>query len=100
MSSEPGKIFAFVNDVGPGQPEVLAQGSPFEATVDVVVGGVGGTSGSFTLQTAVRTFVGPPTESDTGFTYTEMVKAAYKNFLDGTADISDTKDFGGPQRLH
>jgi hypothetical protein len=95
VSAAPGSIFVYENFDGPGQPEVIAQGTPFEATVDVVVGGIGGTGGSFTLETAVRTFVGPPTSSDTGFLYNQMLKAAYNGFLNGTVDIADTKDFAG-----
>jgi hypothetical protein len=96
VSGVNGGIFVFVNDVGADQPEVLAQGFPFAATVDVVVTGAGGTSGNFTLQTALRDFAGPPTQGDTGFIYSEMLKTAYTGFLDGTADISDTKDFAAP----
>jgi hypothetical protein len=93
ISPVKGQIFAASNLGIANQPEAAAQGFPFQASVDVVVSSVGGTSGDFTLQTALRTFVGPSTKSDSGFIYTQMLNTAYRDFLTGTADIADTTDF-------
>ena len=76
-----------------GGAEQLAIPAPFAASLDFVVSSTGGASGNVTLQTEIKKFNGPATTPDLGGFYNELMRTAYRDFLAGTADIHDTKDF-------
>ena len=95
VSAVKGGIFAVQDDnfQTKGGAEQMAIPAPFPASLDLVVSSTGGGSGDVTLQTEIKKFNGPATTPDLGLFYSELVRAAYQNFLNGTAGIKDTRDF-------
>jgi hypothetical protein len=91
VSAIKGGVFYVVNGDGPGKPEAAALPAPFDASVDIVISGPGG--GDVTLQTEIRSFSGPATKPDQGSLYMRLVTIAYSDFVNGTADISETREF-------
>src|SRR5204863_7203751 len=86
----------FVDDntgFGEGAADPAAVPAPFAVSLDIVVTALDGGSGNVTLQLETRKFAGPATTDDRGSFYVALMSTAYGAFLDGSAEISDTRDF-------
>jgi actin-like ATPase involved in cell morphogenesis len=93
LTSVTGGIF-FTQNFGFGPvAEQTALPAPFDASLDIVVSALDAGSGDVSLQLVVKKFVGPPTGEDRGAFYSELVRQAYDQFLSGTGDINDTREF-------
>jgi hypothetical protein len=87
-------LFVDVNSgFGEGTADPAAIPAPSAVSLDIVVTALDGGSGDITLQLETRKFIGPATTPDQGFLYVSLMTTAYQNFLDGSAEISDTRDF-------
>jgi len=95
-----GGFFFFVNNATGSTAEQAAIPATFDASLDIVVtpsqgfsGDSHDGSGDFTLEIAIKKFVGPSTSEDRGVFYDALLRTAYAGFLDGSQGIISARDF-------
>jgi actin-like ATPase involved in cell morphogenesis len=93
LSPVKGGIFLATQRSSAGGAEQEVIPVSFPASLDIVVSATEGGSGDVTLQLVTRKFIGPAVSQDRGNFYVVLSDAAYHNFLGGTGDINDTRDF-------